>query len=294
MLGSSIVRILKMFSYKKIFYPSSKELDLQNKRNLLDFLISNNIEYVFMAAAKVGGIQANINSPADFGYINGIINLNVIDSCKIANIKKLLFIGSSCIYPRECQQPMKEEYLLTGKFEPTNEMYSFSKAYAIKLCEAYNTQYGCNFITAQPCNLYGEGDHFDTENSHVISSLITKFHNAKINGSDKVIVWGDGSPRREFLYVDDCACACLFLMEQYNGHSMINVGTGTDISIYELAQLIKTITGFEGNIEFDTSKPNGMPRKLLDVSRLNSIGWKHTININEGLQKTYEYYKGIK
>lgn len=295
LVGSSIIRKLKSCGYKNIHNPRSSHLNLLSKPDVCSYMAINRPDIVIMAAAKVGGIGANIRSPADFGFINGMMNLNVIDCAYRNQIKKLLFLGSSCIYPRECEQPMKEEYLLTGPCEPTNEMYALSKIYGLKLCEAYNKQYGTNFISCQPCNIYGEGDHFDLENSHVIGSLITKFHQAKMNAIPNVSVWGNGSTKREFLYVDDCADACVFLLENYNESQFLNVGTGEDISIKELANLIKEVVGYTGNIVFDNSKPNGMPRKLLDTTRINKLGWKAKIGLREGIEKTYAWYcKNVK
>jgi GDP-L-fucose synthase len=290
LVGSAIIRNLKYKGYKDIFYPKSKDLNLLIQDEVCSYMSDLKPDIVVMAAAKVGGIAANIKSPADFGYINGMMNLNVIDCAYKNKVEKLLFLGSSCIYPRECPQPMKEESLLQGPCEPTNEMYALSKIYGIKLCEAYNKQYGTNFISCQPCNIYGEGDHFDLENSHVVGALINKFHKAKMENSPNVVMWGTGSAKRELLYVDDCADACVFLLEKYNDSKFINVGTGHDISIKDLALEIKNIVGYFGDIIWDTTKPDGMPRKVVDVSKINSLGWKANTSLTDGLMKTYNWY----
>jgi GDP-L-fucose synthase len=294
LVGSAIARNLAIKGYKNIYTPSRKTVNLLNKPEICAYLSENDVGYVFLAAAKVGGIAANMKEPASFGLENGLINLNVIDCCYLTKVKKLLFLGSSCIYPKNCPQPMKEEYLLEGKCEPTNEMYALSKIYGLKLCEAYNKQYGCNFISCQPSNIYGIGDHFDSENSHVVSALISKFHKAKINNDPFITLWGTGSAMRELLYVEDCADACISLMENYNNPQFINIGTGIDISIRDLANMIKGIVGYQGLIQWDSSKPDGMYRKILDVSRIHEFGWKHKTNLQEGLQKTYEWYLGNK
>lgn len=293
LVGSAIKRKLTKEGFSNVNCPTRKQVNILSKAEVCSYLQEVDAEYVFLAAAKVGGIAANIKAPAEFGLDNGYINLNVIDCCHLTKVKKLLFLGSSCIYPKNCPQPMKEEYLLTGVCEPTNEMYALSKIYGLKLCEAYNKQYGDNFISCQPCNIYGEGDHFDSENSHVVSALISKFHKAKINNDESVTLWGTGSAMRELLYVDDCADACFFLMCNYNNPQFINVGTGHDVSIRVLADTIKDITGFSGQIKWDDTKPDGMHRKLLDVSKINNIGWEFTTSLKDGLLKTYNYYLGI-
>jgi GDP-L-fucose synthase len=290
LVGSSIVRNLRSKGYRNVFAPSRKSVNLLNKPEVCAYLTEHDAEYVFLAAAKVGGIAANIREPASFGLENGLINLNVIDCSYLTKVKKLLFLGSSCIYPKNCPQPMKEEYLLDGKCEPTNEMYALSKIYGLKLCEAYNKQYRCNFISCQPSNIYGPGDHFDSENSHVVSALISKFHKAKLNKDPSITLWGTGSAMRELLYVEDCADACVFLMNNYDNPQFINVGTSIDVSIRQLSDMVKTIVGYQGEIQWDDTKPDGMHRKVLDVSKINEIGWKHNVNLEEGLQKTYTWY----
>jgi GDP-L-fucose synthase len=247
---------------------------------------------VFLAAAKVGGILANNTYPADFIYNNIMIQANVIHAAYRSSVKKLLFLGSSCIYPRDCPQPMKEEYLLSGKLEPTNEPYSVAKIAGIKMCQAYNSQYGTHFISVMPTNLYGPGDNFDLQTSHVLPALIRKFHEAKVNKDRQkvVIVWGTGTPRREFLHVDDLADACIFIMKRYDDTQILNIGVGMDISIKELSAMIKEIVDFEGGIRFDASKPDGMPRKLLDVGKLESFGWRARISLREGIKQTYQWY----
>jgi GDP-L-fucose synthase len=290
LVGSAIIRDLKRKGYKNVLSPRSTHLNLLSKTDVCAYMATNQPDVVIMAAAKVGGIAANMESPADFGFLNGMMNLNVIDCAYRNGVKKLLFLGSSCIYPRDCKQPMVEEDLMKGPCEPTNEMYALSKIYGLKLCEAYNTQYKTNFISCQPCNIYGEGDHFDLKNSHVMGALINKFHNAKITSASNVVIWGDGTARREFLYVDDCADACTFLLENYNESQFLNVGTGEDISIKDLSNIIKDIVGYEGKLIFDTSKPNGMPRKLLDTTKINNLGWKATTSLEDGIKKTYNWY----
>lgn len=293
LVGSAIVRCLKSNGYKDILSPRSSQVNLLNPANVCAYMAEAAPQYVIMAAAKVGGIGANIKSPAQFGYMNGMMNLNVIDCAYKNRVQKLLFLGSSCIYPRECPQPMKEEYLLQGPCEPTNEMYALSKIYGLKLCEAYNKQYNTNFISAQPCNIYGVNDHFDLENSHVVGALINKFHYAKERNDSEVVMWGTGSAKRELLYVDDCAEACVFMLENfdYAKDPFLNVGTGEDISIKDLAYMIKDIVGFNGNITWDATKPDGMPRKVLDVSKINNLGWKHKTSLYDGLVKTYTWYR---
>lgn len=291
MAGSAIVRLLQKEGYVNIIYRSSSELDLRNQAAVNNFFEVESPDYVFLAAAKVGGIQANNTFRADFLYENLMIESNIIHASHINKVKKLLFLGSSCIYPKMASQPLKEEYLLTGELEQTNEPYAIAKIAGIKLCESYRRQYGCNFISVMPTNLYGPNDNYDLNNSHVLPALLRKFHTAKVNGDEEVIVWGSGKPMREFLFVDDLAEACVFLMKSYDGEEWMNVGTGKDVTILELAQTIKKITGFKGKLTFDSSKPDGTPRKLMDVSRLEQAGWKYTIELEEGIQKVYEEVK---
>lgn len=288
MVGSAILRKLQKEGYSNIITKTSKELDLRIQKDVDDFFKLEKPEYVFLAAAKVGGILANNTYRAEFIYDNLMIQSNVMHSAYKYGVKKLLFLGSSCIYPKYAPQPMKEEYLLSGYLEPTNEPYAIAKITGIKMCEAYRHQYGCNFISAMPTNLYGPNDNYDLNNSHVLPALIRKFHEAKIYSKKEVIVWGTGNPRREFMHVDDLADACLFLMLNYNDSQFVNVGTGKDISIRELAELIKTIVGYEGNIIFDTTKPDGTPRKLLDLNYMHSLGWHHKIELEEGIKMTYQ------
>ncbi len=291
MVGSAIVRRLQAEGYTNLVLRTSKELDLREQAAVRRFFEEEKPEYVFLAAAKVGGILANNTYRGEFIYDNLMIQSNVIHEAYRQGVKKLLFLGSSCIYPKFAPQPIKEEYLLTGALEPTNEPYAVAKIAGIKLCQAYRDQYGCNFICAMPTNLYGPGDNFDLQTSHVMPALIRKFLEAKAKQAPSVSVWGTGSPRREFLYVDDLAEACLFLMQYYDEKEIVNVGTGEDISIKELAGLIQEITGYNGVIEWDTSKPDGTPRKLLDVSRIHALGWKHKTSLKEGIRKTVEYAK---
>jgi GDP-L-fucose synthase len=267
---------------------SSQELDLRNQQAVADFFNSEKPDYVFLAAAKVGGIVANNTYRADFLYENLAIQNNVIHQAYLHGVKKLLFLGSSCIYPKLAPQPLKEEYLLTGLLEPTNEPYAIAKIAGIKLCDAYRNQYGCNFISVMPTNLYGYNDNYHPENSHVLPALIRKFHEAKTSGGTSVTVWGTGSPLREFLFADDLADACYFLMQEYNEAGLVNIGTGHDLSIKDLALLIKEVVGFTGDLVFDSSKPDGTPRKLLDVSKLHTLGWKHRIALQEGLALAYQ------
>ena len=289
MVGSAIVRALKAKGYINIVVKSSKELDLKNQQAVHDFFNQEQPEYVFLAAAKVGGIHANNSYPATFIYDNLMIQSNVIQAAYEFNVKKLLFLGSSCIYPKFAPQPIKEEYLLTGSLEPTNEAYAIAKIAGLKMCQFYKQQYGCNFISAMPTNLFGINDNFNLENSHVLPALLRKFIEAKQNNKQEVTIWGSGTPKREFLFVDDLAEACLFLMENYNGNETVNIGTGEDVSIKELAETIMKIVGFEGNLIFDASKPDGAPRKLLNVSKINTLGWKHQTNLEEGIQKTLNW-----
>ncbi len=289
MVGSAIVRALKAKGYINLVVKSSKELDLKNQQAVRDFFSQEQPEYVFLAAAKVGGIHANNTYPATFIYDNIMIQSNVIQAAYDFNVKKLLFLGSSCIYPKFAPQPIKEEYLLTGSLEPTNEAYAIAKIAGLKMCQFYKQQYGCNFISAMPTNLFGVNDNFNLENSHVLPALLRKFIEAKQNNKQEVTIWGSGTPMREFLFVDDLAEACLFLMENYNGNETVNIGTGEDVSIKELAETIMKIVGFEGNLIFDASKPDGAPRKLLNVSKINTLGWKHQTNLEEGIQKTLNW-----
>ena len=288
MVGSAIYRRLRSLGYQNLVARSSSELDLRNQKAVNDFFEAEKPNQVYLAAAKVGGILANNNYKADFIYDNLMIESNVIHASFRQNVKKLLFLGSSCIYPRNAPQPMKEDSLLTGELEPTNEPYAIAKIAGIKLCDAYRFQYGCHFISAMPTNLYGPNDNYDLESSHVLPALIRKFHEAKKNGDAHVTLWGTGKPLREFMHVDDLANACLFLMENFDEPGFINVGTGDEISVLELAKLIKRITGFEGDIINDTSKPDGTPRKLMDSSKLNALGWKTSIPLEDGIRKVYD------
>ena len=286
--GSAIVRKLKREGFENLLLRTSSELDLRDQQAVKEFFEKEKPEYVFLAAAKVGGINANNLYPADFIYDNLCIQNNVIHQSYKNGVKKLLFLGSSCIYPKNSEQPIKEEYLLSGYLEPTNDAYAIAKIAGIKLCQAYHKQYGCNFISAMPTNLYGPGDNYDLKNSHVLPALLRKFHEAKISNEPTVTVWGTGKPRREFLHVDDLASACFFLMQNYNDPAIINIGTGKDISIAEMAAMIKKISGYQGIIIFDTSMPDGTFRKLLDVSKLHSLGWQPNISFEQGVRKTYE------
>jgi len=291
LVGSAIMRKLKKEGYTNLVYRTSSELDLRRQEKVEEFFEEEKPDYVILAAAKVGGIQANDTYSAEFLYDNLIIETNVIDAAYQNDVEKLLFLGSSCIYPKFADQPMKEDYLLSGKLESTNEGYAVAKITGIKLCEHYNKQYDTNFISAMPTNLYGPNDNFDLETSHVLPALIRKFHEAKVNDEDEVVIWGTGKPRREFLHVDDLADALLFLMNNYDGDQFVNVGVGKDISILELAELIKDIVGFEGEIVNDLSKPDGTPRKLLDVKRLNDLGWEAQISLEKGIKDTYQWFK---
>ncbi|MBI1287875.1 MAG: NAD-dependent epimerase/dehydratase family protein [Flavobacteriales bacterium] len=287
MVGSSMVRLLGKSGFTNIIARSSSELDLRNQVLVNEFFENEKPEFVFLAAAKVGGILANDTYRADFIYDNLMIEANVIHAAYQYQVKKLLFLGSSCIYPKMADQPIKEEYLLSGALEPTNEPYAIAKIAGIKLCENYRKQYGCNFVSAMPTNLYGVGDNYHPQNSHVLPALIRKFHLAKENGDATVELWGSGTPKREFLYIDDLASACLFMMQNYNEAAFLNVGVGEDISIAELAETIKGIIGFEGEIKWNTEMPDGTPRKLLDVSKLAAMGWKPTIGLDEGIKLAY-------
>ncbi|MBX7240938.1 MAG: GDP-L-fucose synthase [Bacteroidia bacterium] len=287
MVGAAIVRALTHAGFENLVTRSSSELDLRNQAAVADFFQTEKPEYVFLAAAKVGGIHANNTYRAEFIHDNLAIELNIIHQAYLNKVKKLLFLGSSCIYPKFAPQPMKEEHLLTGILEPTNEPYAIAKIAGIKMCEAYRDQYGANFISAMPTNLYGPNDNYNLNNSHVLPALIRKFHEAKTEGREAVEIWGDGSPMREFLHVDDLAAACLFLMENYDEKQFINVGTGEDVTIRELAETIKNVVGFEGELRFDPTKPNGTPRKLMDVSRLHQSGFKHTYTLEQGIRHVY-------
>lgn len=291
MVGSAIVRQLKNNGFTNLVVRNSKELDLTNQQLVNGFFETEKPDYVFLAAAKVGGINANNVYRADFLYQNLMIEANIIHAAYINKVTKLLFLGSSCIYPKMAPQPLKEEYLLTGFLEATNEPYAIAKIAGIKLCESYRRQYNCNFISAMPTNLYGPNDNYDLNNSHVLPALIRKFHTAKVENQPQVEVWGTGTPLREFLHVDDLAEACLFLMEKYNEELFLNIGSGTDISIKDLALLVKEIVGYKGALVFNTTKPDGTPRKLMDVSRINQLGWKHKISLEDGIKTVYEEVK---
>ena len=288
MVGSAIYRKLVKEGYTNIITRVSDELDLRDQQAVTAFFDTEKPDYVFLAAAKVGGIVANNTYRADFLYENLAIQNNVIHNAYKTGVKKLMFLGSSCIYPKLAPQPLKEEYLLTGLLEETNEPYAIAKIAGIKMCDAYRDQYGSNFISVMPTNLYGYNDNYHPQNSHVLPALIRKFHEAKTNGTPEVVVWGSGSPMREFLFADDLANACYFLMESYNEPNLINIGTGEDLSIKDLALLVKKVTGYEGDIDFDTTKPDGTPRKLMDVSKLHSKGWKHTIELEDGIAMAYQ------
>ena len=291
MVGSAILRKLESEGFSNFVLKNSSELDLRDQSQVSKYFRENTPEYVFVAAAKVGGILANNNYKAEFLYDNLMIQNNLVHNSYLNKVKKLLFLGSSCIYPKECSQPMKEEYLLTGKLEPTNEPYAIAKIAGIKMCDSYRDQYGCNFISAMPSNLYGPNDNYDLQNSHVIPALIRKFQEAKETDSGKVMVWGTGKPRREFLHVEDLADALYFLMLNYHEPGFINVGSGEDLTIIELAEIIKKEVGYAGNLVFDKSKPDGTMRKLLDVSRINKLGWQPKISLEEGIKSVYSEYK---
>lgn len=291
MVGSAIIRKLGSEGFDNLVTRTSSELDLRDQVAVANFFKKENPAYVILAAAKVGGIHANNTYRAEFLFDNLCIQNNIIDNSYKNGVKKLLFLGSSCIYPRLAPQPIKEEYLLTGALEQTNEPYAIAKIAGIKMCEAYRDQYGCNFISAMPTNLYGPNDNYDLNNSHVLPALIRKFHEAKIANKPEVIIWGTGSPKREFLHVDDLASACFYLLENYDGRELVNVGSGTEVSIKDLAMLVKDAVGFEGELVFDTSKPDGTPRKLMDVSKLEGVGWKYSISLEEGIKKVYADFK---
>ena len=287
MVGSAIHRALIAKGFTHFILKTSAELDLRSQAAVMDFMLSEQPDYVFMAAAKVGGIVANNTFRAEFLYDNLQIQNNVIEGAYRSGVKKLLFLGSSCIYPKLAPQPLREEYLLTGLLEPTNEPYAIAKIAGIKMCEAYRAQYGCNFISVMPTNLYGPNDNYHLNNSHVLPAMIRKFHEAKLRQDSSVELWGTGSPLREFLHADDLADACCYLMETYNESGFVNVGVGDDVSIRQLAELVRTTIGYQGEIQWNTTKPDGTPRKLMDVSKLHALGWRHKIELPEGVQKTY-------
>jgi GDP-L-fucose synthase len=288
MVGSAIKRKLEQEGYTNFVTRLSTELDLRSQQQVGDFFEQEKPDYVFLAAAKVGGIVANNTYRAEFLYDNLQIQNNVIHSAYLNGVKKLMFLGSSCIYPKMAPQPLEEDYLLTGPLEETNEPYAIAKIAGIKMCDAYRAQYGCNYISVMPTNLYGYNDNYHPQNSHVLPALIRRFHEAKEQGLPSVTIWGTGSPKREFLFADDLAAACYYLMENYDEPGLVNIGTGEDLSIKELAEIVKQTVGFEGEITFDTSKPDGTPRKLMDVSKLHSKGWKHTIDLPEGIKLAYQ------
>ncbi|HEY0896615.1 MAG TPA: GDP-L-fucose synthase [Sphingobacteriaceae bacterium] len=292
MVGSAIVRKLEKEGFTNLVTRTSAELDLRDQQAVAGFFAEEKPDYVFLAAAKVGGIVANNTYRGEFLYDNLCIQNNIIHQSYLNGVKKLMFLGSSCIYPKLAPQPLKEEYLLTGPLEHTNEPYAIAKIAGIKMCDAYRDQYGCNFISVMPTNLYGYNDNYHPQNSHVLPALIRKFHEARVSNSSSVTIWGTGSPKREFLFADDLAAACFYLMEHYNEPNLINIGTGEDISIRDLAMLVKKVTGFEGALEFDSSKPDGTPRKLMDVSKLHSQGWKHTVELEEGIRLAYQDFLG--
>lgn len=289
LVGSALVRCLRAAGFNNIIMRTHKELDLRDQQAVFNFFAAQRPDYVFVAAAKVGGILANRDHPAEFIYDNLMIGANIVQAAYRFNTKKLLFLGSSCIYPRMAPQPLCEEYLLSGALEPTNDAYAIAKIATIKMCQAYNKQYGTKFISVMPTNLYGPYDNFDEQSSHVLPALLRKFHTAKQNNVPEVTLWGTGTPYREFLYVDDLAQACLFLMEHYEGSDIINIGTGTDLSIADVADMIKKVVGYEGSIVWDTSKPDGTPRKLLNVDRLKALGWQAQTSLDEGIEKTYAW-----
>jgi GDP-L-fucose synthase len=291
MVGSALHRNLLANGFTNFVVKTSSELDLRNQEAVARFFEEEKPEYVFLAAAKVGGILANNTYRGAFLYENLMIQNNVIHSSYLNGVKKLLFLGSSCIYPKMAPQPLKEDYLLTGLLEPTNEPYAIAKIAGIKMCDAYRSQYGCNFISVMPTNLYGPNDNYDLKNSHVLPAMIRKFHEAKINNEPSVTIWGTGKPKREFLHADDLAAACVYLMQNYNEEGLVNIGTGEDVEIGELAEMVKKVVGFTGTIENDLSKPDGTPRKLMDVSKLHGFGWKHTIDLFEGLKSVYEEFQ---
>jgi GDP-L-fucose synthase len=293
MVGSAIARRLQKLGYRNVIGHSHEELDLTNQQAVFEVFKKERPHYVFLAAAKVGGIYANSTYPADFIYSNICIQTNIIHASYVFRVQKLIFLGSSCIYPRLCPQPMKEEHLLTGALEPTNEPYALAKIAGIKMCESYNRQYHTNYISCMPTNLYGPGDNYNPMNAHVLPALIRRMHEAKTNKAPKVVVWGTGTPRREFLHVDDLADACVFLMQEYLEDQTINIGSGQEVTIKELAQLVGNIVGYKGQIVFDSSKPDGTPRKLLDVGKLKKMGWKPKVSLKSGINKAYQdFLKG--
>ena len=292
LVGSAIVRRLREQGFDNLLLRTSAELDLREQAAVREFFASERPDYVFLAAARVGGILANDSYPADFIYQNLMIEANVIESARLAEVKKLLCLGSTCIYPKMAPQPLKEEYLLTGPLEPTNEWYAVAKIAGIKLCQAYQRQYGCKYISAMPTNLYGPEDNFDLETSHVMPALLRKFHEAKLADAPTVTVWGSGKPRREFLHVDDCAAACLYLMAHYDGEEIVNIGVGEDLTIAELASTVKKVVGYPGEIVYDASKPDGTPRKLVDTTKINGLGWRAGIPLEAGIRSTYEWFLG--
>lgn len=291
MVGSAIVRALERGGIRSVLAPSRAELDLMNADAVESYFKAHRPSHVFVAAAKVGGILANNNQPADFLYDNLVIQTNLIHAAYVYGVEKLLFLGSTCIYPKLAPQPLKEEYLLSGPLEPTNEWYAVAKIAGIKLCQAYRRQHGSHFISAMPTNLYGPNDNFDLNSSHVMPALIRKFHEAKENSAPTVTIWGSGTPLREFLHVDDCAEACVFLMTHYDDAEIVNIGVGSDLSILELATLIKRVVGFQGDLVFDRSKPDGTPRKLVDTTKINGLGWRARIGLEEGVRETYTWFK---
>lgn len=294
MVGSAILRTLEKKGFQNFITKTSDQLDLRNQQAVFDFFASEKPDYVFLAAAKVGGIVANNTFRAEFIYDNITLQNNVIHAAYMNQVEKLMFLGSSCIYPKLAPQPMSEDALLTGLLEQTNEPYAIAKIAGIKMCEAYRDQYGCNFISVMPTNLYGANDNYDLQNSHVLPAMIRKFHEAKINGNPTVEIWGTGSPKREFLHADDMAAACVFLMQTYNEKGFLNIGTGEDISIKDLAILVKKIVGFEGELFFNTSKPDGTPRKLMNVEKLHALGWQHSIELEDGIRSAYQDFKDNK
>lgn len=291
MVGSALERNLRVHGFTNLVYRTRAELDLCSQKGVDDFFAKEKPEYVFLAAAKVGGIHANNTYRADFIYENLMVQNNIIHAAYVHKVKKLMFLGSSCIYPKMAPQPLKEEYLLTGPLEYTNEPYAIAKIAGIKMCESYHLQYGCDFISVMPTNLYGPNDNYDLNNSHVLPALLRKFHDAKENSLPEVTVWGTGSPRREFMHADDMADACVYLMNKYTGDKFVNIGVGTDISIKELAHLVANTVGYKGQIVFDTTKPDGTPRKLMDVSFLHSLGWNHKIDLEQGIKSVYEDFR---
>jgi GDP-L-fucose synthase len=291
MVGSAIHRNLVAAGFTNFVSRTSSELDLRNQQAVLDFFNAEKPDYVFLAAAKVGGIMANSTYRADFLYENLQIQNNIIHSAYLTKVEKLMFLGSSCIYPKFAEQPISEDSLLTGKLEETNEPYAIAKIAGIKMCEAYRDQYGCNFISVMPTNLYGPNDNYDLNNSHVLPAMIRKFHEAKESNAAAVELWGTGKPMREFLHADDLADACVYLMQNYHESSLVNIGTGVDVTIKELAETIQEIVGYEGEINWNTEKPDGTPRKLMNVSKLHNLGWQHTINLKEGIKRVYGEYK---